>query len=74
MLSNDVLILREAIRKLLSKLEENEKNTTDETNAVVEAYDKWIGSINRINAVKRKGPTPLTLPYLPACWLSVAHD
>lgn len=38
MSSNDVLILRKAIRKLLNKLEENEENTIDETNAVIEAW------------------------------------
>lgn len=57
MLSNDVLILREAIGKLINKLEGNEEITADETNAVVEAFNKCVGSIHKINAMKPGGPT-----------------
>ncbi|KAK3501928.1 hypothetical protein B0T13DRAFT_464911 [Neurospora crassa] len=57
MLSNDVLILREAIGKLINKLEENEEITADETNALVEAFNKCVGTIHKINAMKPEGPT-----------------
>ncbi|EAA29586.1 hypothetical protein GE21DRAFT_6986 [Neurospora crassa] len=57
MLSNDVLILREAIGKLTKKLEENEEITADETNALVEASNKCVGTIHKINAMKPEGPT-----------------
>ena len=60
MLPNDVLILREAIGKLVNKLEENEEITADETNAVVEAIEKCVGSIHKPIPAEPEGPTKAT--------------
>ncbi|EGO54022.1 hypothetical protein NEUTE1DRAFT_140370 [Neurospora tetrasperma FGSC 2508] len=64
MSSNDVLILREAIRKLLNKMEENKENTTDETNAVVENIAR-TGKSDIISSVWKSISSSLAAPCSP---------